>query len=314
MTAFACPKCRGPLPDAAIDAGACAACGFPLDGPLPALVARRSARPYLLGALAVLAACGACAALLPRSEPGSDRAPVVARAEPATPAPKREVAVAPLPRELVPVAPQPHEPNPAPVAKGAPEPPAKPGAVVVIDPLDARERHIDNAGAEVRVPDLRGEEELVLSGTARVLKVGSLHGRARVDASKLNVREVIVAGDLHGDAALTVSAPNGSVTVNGFVIGSAKLTVLAPGGTVLFAESARLDGGSAVTVTARAVTVRGPMLGGTQLGATLTSGGALKLNTLEGGATVTYRKEKPTDPAPAVEPGTVRGGARVVAE
>jgi hypothetical protein len=111
-----------------------------------------------------------------------------------------------------------------------------------------------------------------------------------------------------------VSAPNGRVSVNGFVIGSAKLTVLAPGGAVLLAESSRLDGGSTVTVTAKELTVRGPMLGGTKLSATLTSGGALKLTTLEGGATATYRKEKPSDPAPVVERGDVRGGAKVIAE
>jgi len=244
----------------------------------------------------------------------------VARAEPRAPAPKPEVAVAPPPHEppAKPVAPPADpkpEPKPEPQPQPKPEPPAaKPGAVVHIDPLDAPKRHIDIADAEVRVPDLHGEHQIVLSGTARVLKLGSLHGRVRVDASKLNVQEVIVAGDLHGDAQLVVSAPSGRVTVNGFVIGSAKLTVLAPGGAVLLAESARLDGGSTVTVTAKELTVRGPMLGGTKLSATLTSGGALKLATLEGGATATYRKANAADPPPTIDRGDVRGGAKVIAE
>lgn len=312
MTAFACPKCRGALPDSAIDAGACAACGFPLDGPLPVL-APRSSRPLAFGALALLAAGAGAFALIRSPKPEPERYPEVARVSPAPRPPQPEVA--PLPHEPIAKPTDTIEPKPQPKPQPKPELPApKPGAVILIDPFDAPKRHIDVADAEVRVPDLHGEHEIVLSGKARVLKLGSLHGRVRLDASKLNVQEVIVAGDLHGDAQLVVSAPNGRVTVNGFVIGSAKLTVLAPGGAVLFAESARLDAGSTVTATAKDLTVRGPMLGGTKLSATLTSGGALKLTTLEGGATVTYRKEKPTDPAPAVDRGDVRGGAKVIAE
>jgi hypothetical protein len=317
MTAFACPKCRGALPDSALDAGSCATCGFPLDGPLPVLAPPRNARPLALGALAVLA-LGAGAYALFRA-PTPEREPEVARVEPRAPAAKHEVAVAPHPHEppakpvdVIEPKPQP-KPEPKPEPKVEP-PAAKPGAVVLIDPFDAPKRHIDIADAEVRVPDLHGEHQIVLSGKARVLNLGSLHGRVSVDASKLDVREVQISGDLHGDAQLVVSAPNGRVSVNGFVIGSAKLTVLAPGGAVLLAESSRLDGGSTVTVTAKELTVRGPMLGGTKLSATLTSGGALKLTTLEGGATATYRKEKPSDPAPVVERGDVRGGAKVIAE
>jgi hypothetical protein len=318
MTAFACPKCRGALPDAALDAGSCSACGFPLDGPLPALAPPRSARPFVFGALALLIACAAGFAIFAPRADEPQPAVEVARAEPRAPVAKPEVAVAPMPHEPrakpVAIAPQP-EPKIEPKIEAKIEPkPVKPGAVIQIDPFDAPKRHIEIADAEVRVPDLHGEHEIVLTGKARVLKLGSLHGRVRVDASKLDVREVVIAGDLHGDAQLVVSAPNGTVTVSGFVIGSAKLTVLAPGGAVLFAESARLDGGSTVTVTAKALTVRGPMLGGTKLSATLTTGGALKLTTLEGGATATYRKEKPSDPPLTVDAGDARGGAKVVAE
>lgn len=316
MTAFACPKCRGALPDSAIDAGACAACGFPLDGPLPVL-APRSARPLVFGALSLLVAGVGAFAFYRTPTPETDTLPEVAHVSPAPRPPLPEVA--PLPHEpsakpVDVIDPKP-EPKPEPKPQPKPElPAAKPGAVVLIDPFDAPKRHIDIADAEVRVPDLHGEHEIVLSGKARVLKLGSVGGRVRIDAHKLDVREVHIAGDLQGDAVLVVSAPNGRATVSGFVAGSAKLTVLAPGGAVLFAESSRLDAGSTATVTAKELTVRGPMLGGTKLSATLTSGGALKLTTLEGGATVTYRKEKPTDPAPAVDRGDVRGGAKVIAE
>jgi hypothetical protein len=316
MTAFACPKCRGALPDSAIDAGACTACGFPLEGALP-LLAPRSPRPLAFGALAVLAAGAVAFAFFQPQTPESKTNPEVARVSPAPRPPKPEVAPHPheppaKPVDVIEPKPQP-KPEPKPEPKVEP-PAAKPGAVVLIDPFDAPKRHIDIADAEVRVPDLHGEHQIVLRGKARVLNLGSLHGRVSVDASKLDVREVQISGDLHGDAQLMVSAPNGRVSVNGFVIGSAKLTVLAPGGAVLLAESSRLDGGSTVTVTAKELTVRGPMLGGTKLSATLTSGGALKLTTLEGGATATYRKEKPSDPAPVVERGDVRGGAKVIAE
>ena len=265
----------------------------------------------------MLAAGAIAFAFFQTRTPESKANPEVARVSPAPRPPKPEVAPPPHEPASKPADVSEPKPEPRPELKPQPKPelPApKPGPVVQIDPFDAPKRHIDIADAEVRVPDLHGEHEIVLSGKARVLKLGSLHGRVRVDAHKLDVREVHISGDLHGDAVLVVSAPNGRVIVAGFVIGSAKLTVLAPGGAVLFAESSRLDGGSTVTVTAKELTVRGPMLGGTKLSATLTSGGTLKLTTLEGGATVTYRKEKPTDPAPTVDRGDVRGGAKVIAE
>lgn len=311
MTAFACPKCRGALPDSALDAGACPACGFALDGPLPVLAPRRAARWYALGALAVLTAGALAFAFYPASAPEQERAPEVARAEPRVPAPRPEVAVAPLPHEPVRAVPA----DPAPKAEPKPEPqPVKAGPVIHIDPFDARKRLIDDATAEVRVPDVRGEHEIVLTGTARVLRLGSVGGRVRIDASNLTVREVHITGDLNGDAVVLVRAPNGRVSVTGFVGGSAKLTADAPGGAVLFAASARLDGGSVVTATAKELTAVGHFIGGTKLNVTLTRGGALKLTVLDGGATVTYRKANSSDPAPTVDPGDVRGGAKVVAE
>lgn len=315
MTAFACPKCRGALPDSALDAGACPACGFALDGPLPVLAPRRAARWYALGALAVLTAGALAFAFYPASAPEQERVSEVARAEPRAPAPRPEVAVAPLPHEPVRAVSNDPAPKIAPKPEPNPEPqPVKAGPVIHIDPFDARKRHIDDATAEVRVPDVRGEHEIVLTGTARVLRLGSVGGRVRIDASNLTVREVHITGDLNGDAVVLVRAPNGRVSVTGFVGGSAKLTADAPGGAVLFVESARLDGGSLVTATAKELTARGHALGGTKLNVTLTSGGALKLTVLDGGATVTYRKANSSDSAPTVDPGDVRGGAKVVAE
>jgi hypothetical protein len=104
------------------------------------------------------------------------------------------------------------------------------------------------------------------------------------------------------------------VTVGGYVVGNAKLTVAAPGGEVVLASSGRLTGSSVVAITAKRVEAAGGVTGNARLHATLTAGGSLRLTTVEEAATVTYRKAAATDPPPAVERGTVRGGAKVIAE
>jgi hypothetical protein len=110
-------------------------------------------------------------------------------------------------------------------------------------------------------------------------------------------------------------APGGKVTIGGYVAGISKLTILAPDGEVTVSATAgRLTGSAVVTVTAKRVDVAGKMLGGSRLNVMFSTGGALKLASVEEGAVVTYRKGAAADPAVTVEKGIVRGGAKVVAE
>ncbi len=165
------------------------------------------------------------------------------------------------------------------------------------------------------LPDLRSEDRVTLTGKVHTLKIGSVNGKATLDASGLDAEEVIIGGDLNESAVVKLNAPKGKVTISGFVVGSAKLTINAPGGDVIVsANSGRLDNGSEVTVTAKRLDIRGPMLGGTKLSATLTAGGSLKFALMDGGATITYRKAAATDPALVVEKGKIRGGAKLIVE
>ena len=319
MTAFTCPKCRQAVSDVALDAGHCPACGFPLDGPLVINTPRRRSPGWLLavgGALVAATGVAGYAYLSP-------------------PAPRHETASAP-PGELPPVAvrhvaPFPHAPKPrdeqAPVkvpnekpSRPAVEPPKKGGArpvgvVMKIDPKIAPVRHFDNPDDTATLPDLNSGDRVTLTGKLRILRVGSVNGKGSINASELVAEEIVLHGDLNGDAVVTLNAPGGKVTVGGYVVGSAKLTVVAPGGEVLvLADSGLFAGGSTTKLTAKRFEAAGKLAGGAKLFVTLTAGGSIKIAAADEGATVTYKKAAASDPPLTVEKGAVRGGARVIEE
>lgn len=138
MTTLTCPKCRLGMSDAALDAGQCPACGFPLDGPLVLDVAAHRRSPALLVAVAgavVATGVASYAFLQPTDTPAADH-DITGTPDAGPPA----VAV----RH---VAPFPHLPKPpdAPDAKSTPEPrpvvelpkkagPRPIGVVMKIDP------------------------------------------------------------------------------------------------------------------------------------------------------------------------------------
>lgn len=322
MTPLKCPKCRQPMPEDALDAGQCPACGFPLDGPLVLDAGmQRSRLPLLALVCVLLAGAGAGVAGYFASGLSSFGAP--------QPAP--EVAAAPpsaVSTEKVTPPPQPAtkppEPKPAPPPKEpekppqpAPEPkkdaPRPVGVVMKVDPRIAPKRHFDNPDDTATLPDLNSNDRIVLTGRLRGLRIGSVHGKGSIDASGLVAEEITITGDLNGEAVVLLNAPNGKVTLGGYVAGAAKLTVTAPGGeVVVLASSGRLTGGAVTTVTAKRIDLAGKVLGGAKLHATLTAGGSLKFATVDEGATVTYRKAAPADPPLTVEKGAVGGGAKVV--
>jgi hypothetical protein len=236
---------------------------------------------------------------------------------------------------VVHIAPFPHEPKPLDLA-GTKELPSKeppgsgdviklPGPVVEVpkkdrrrpvavmmkvDPKIAPRRHFDNPDDIATLPDLNTGDRVVLTGKLRILRVHSVNGKGFLDASGLVAEEVEIRGDLNNQAQVIVNAPQGTVKVSGFAMGSAKLTVTAPGGTVLF--TSRLTGGSTTTITAKHLTTQAPLSGGTKVNVTLTTGGSLKITKAEEGATVTYRKSAASDPAPVIEKGEFRGGAKLM--
>jgi hypothetical protein len=336
MNDLTCPKCRQSIADAALDAGQCPRCGFPLDGPVVLGAARRT--PVLaLAAVGVLVAAGLAGgyAIYAAGETTSDDpAPEVAALEPGE-QPPEEVHVAPFPHEPKRAEtqdePRPQDngpakspaPKPEPVAPPVPvvvEPPKRDGprpipVVMKIDPRIQPKRHFDQPDDIAALPDLNSGDRVTITGRLRALRIGSVNGQATLDASGLVAEEIVISGDLTSDAVVKLSAPGGTVTIGGHVAGASRLTVIAPGGRVVVrAEGGRLFGTSVTTVTAKRLDFLGKMRGSARLSVTLTAGGSLKLTLTEEGATVTYRRAAPADPPLKVEKGVVRGGARVIAE
>ncbi|HEY1187813.1 MAG TPA: zinc ribbon domain-containing protein [Gemmata sp.] len=312
MTTLTCPKCRQPMPETALDEGHCPACGFPIDGPLVLGTGTGRSRVPLLALLSVLVAGTATAGYFTfgfTNPQPLERAPEVASAQPA---PEPAPTPAPEPKAPQPPAAPPNEnetPAPGP-NKDAPRPI---GVVMKVDPRIAPHRHFDRADDTAALADLDGRDHVVLTGRVRGLRIGSVNGKGSIDASGLEAEEITITGDLNNEAVVALHAPNGKVTLGGYIGGTAKLTVTAPGGeVVLLARSGRLTGSAVATVTAKRVEVAGQMFGTAKLRTTLTAGGSLKLTTLEEGATVTYKKAAATDPPLVVDKGTVRGRAKVI--
>jgi hypothetical protein len=183
-----------------------------------------------------------------------------------------------------------------------------------VDPKIAPKRHFDHPDDTAALPDLNSNDRVTLTGRVRALRLGSVNGKGSVDASGLVAEEVLITGDMSSDATVIVNAPSGKVTLNGWVAGSAKLTIRAPGGEVVLANSGRFTGGSTIVITARRLEAIGLLTGGTKVNVTFTTGGSLKLTRAEEGAIVTYKKNAANDPAPVIEKGDLRGGAKVVAQ
>ena len=326
MTTLTCPKCRQGLPDDALDAGQCHLCGFPLDGPvvLGAPDTRRRKRLALAvgGALLALVVVDLVVFNRVGSSPFKT-APEAAALPTAEPQPDTGVRhVAPFPHEpkkdaeTVPVDPptKGDEGRPVPIAVVPPkrDGPRPVGVVMKVDPKIAPQRHFDHPDDTAALPDLNSGDRVTLTGRVRVLRLGSVNGKGALDASGLVAEEVVITGDLNGEALVLVNAPNGKVTVGGYVIGAAKLTIVAPGGEVVVAHTGRVTGGATMTVTAKRLEVNCPLSGGAKVAVTLTAGGSLKLTRAEEGATVTYRRAAPTDPPPTIEKGELHGGAKVL--
>ncbi len=184
----------------------------------------------------------------------------------------------------------PPKPNPWVNAPPNVVPPRPPGPVVLIDPREVREKQIDNPRGTATIPDMAREDRLTLTGKVRLLKIGSVGGKAILDASGLEAEEIVITGDLNATAIVKLNAPNGKVTIGGHVTGSANLTVTAAGGDVILsAGSGKFDGGAEATVLAKRLEVKGLLSGSAKLIVTLTEGGSAAIGAVEDKAMVIYK-------------------------
>jgi hypothetical protein len=310
------------MTDDALDVGQCPACGFPLDGPVVLTTpGARGKRLFVAVILIAALASGGAAGYFFLDHDGSP-----------TPEQPPEFAAIPLPAlPITHIAPFPHEPkqqsvnvSPKPVDPPGPgdkqppvvipkkEGPRPIGVVMKVDPKIAAVRNFDHPDDTAALPDLNTNDRVVLTGRLRALRIGSVNGKGSVDASGLIVEEIVITGDLNNEAVLNLNAPNGKVTLGGFVYGSSKVTITAPGGEVVVAKSSRATGGAVLTVTAKRLEANGPLSGAAKVHMTLTAGGTIKYTLMEDGAIITYKKAAPNDPAPSIERGLTRGGARIV--
>ncbi len=233
MTTLTCPKCRQGMPETALDTGQCPACGFPLEGPVVLNEQQRQeSRPFpvLILSIAVgVLAIGTYAyfkrpEIPPRSLP--PERPL------ATPEPESAVAkhILPFtPSSLTNNAPRSERGahNPADpsddknaqertaVVEPRKEPPRPTGIVMKIDPKIAPKRDFDNPDDTATLPDLATGDRVTLTGKLRVLKIGSVNGKASIDATGLVAEEIVISGDLNGEAVVQLNAPNGKVTIGG---------------------------------------------------------------------------------------------------
>ncbi|QJX00512.1 hypothetical protein [Frigoriglobus tundricola] len=329
MTTLTCPKCRQQLPEDALDAGQCPLCGFPLDGPVVLAAAPTASgcgkwRPVTEVVATLLFAAAVAYWFLGRSEPTrSPHAPEVAALGPS----EVERQVAPFPHEpppqtipttQTPAEPRPdkpRDPDPTPVQPVV-EVPKKDGprpirVVMKVDPKITPLRHFDSPDDTAALPDLNSGDRVALTGRVRVLRLGSVNGTGRLDASGLVADEVIITGDLNGEAQVQVAAPNGQVTVGGYVTGASKLTIVAPGGVVRMAATGRVTDTATVTATAKRFEANGPLSGNAKVRVTLSARGSLKLVRAEESATVSYKRAADTDPPPTIDKGELRGAAKV---
>lgn len=290
MSPLACPTCRQFVSDEALDAGRCPYCGH--DGAMIATASPGGA--WLIATFAVVL-CGVALGaylLIPRPEPIRVRGrETAATGLPATPPPKQlppEPERAPPPRVALPKSPPALPAAGAPPKKNLPAP-AVVGPVQRIDPRAIREKRIDAPEGAVAISDMNREDHLTLRGTVRQLRIGSIGGRATLDASGLAAEEIIVTGDIHGRATVKLHAPDGTVTISGHVEGTARVIVDAPRGEVIVsAGSGKLDGEAQLTVIARNVAVRGVMAGNARLFVTLTGGGSVVSGPVQENASVIF--------------------------
>jgi hypothetical protein len=156
-----------------------------------------------------------------------------------------------------------------------------------IDPKEVREMQINDRDVIIMVADMNRTEHLTIKGRVGLLTIGTISGNARLDASGLVAREVIITGDVNQHAVVKLNTPRGRVSIRGHIEGSARVNVNAPDGEIVVAApSGKLDDDAELTVVARDADIQGRMAGRSRLVLTLTGGGRAAVGVVEENAVV----------------------------
>jgi hypothetical protein len=173
---------------------------------------------------------------------------------------------------------------------------------------------VDRPTGEYNTGRLAAGQRLRLVGTARRLTVEGLADGALLDATGLMVQEVFFLGRI-ADGSTARVRTDGGVLFKAAIDGRSQVSVEAwfvgfvtP--TTKTSPGSKIDGGSEVTIAARAVFFGGWIGGdGTRVDVTLGPPGGLRFATLDGTARLVYRTRGADDPPPNVSRGEVRGKA-----
>lgn len=249
----------------------------------------------------------------PPQPPEAPRPEPAARVPPAPAAPQARLPEqAPAPPETR--RPEPPPAPPAPVEARREAPPEAPRVTV-----RGNVRTIENPGGEYALEALNAGAQVRLRGKVKTLRIGPVNGESTLDASGLEVRQVILVGEINGGSTVKLEAQEGSVEFRGAVNGRSKVYVDAPGGTVTFLKApgagqagAAINGESKITIRAKDVDFQCPIGGSeTRVTVVLTRGGSLRFTEIGGRSRLLYRRAEQKDPEPLVSRGTIRGQAEV---
>ena len=138
-----------------------------------------------------------------------------------------------------------------------------------------------------------------------------------LDASELEVEDVIVFGKIDGGSRLRIGAVKKRVTFQAKIDGRSTVEVIAPTAIVMFLDTkgrevTGIAGGSVVRVTAHVMSFLGHIRGAdTVVTVTVARGGSVGFVEIDGAARFEYRKAAPADPDPVLSRGKVGAAATV---
>jgi hypothetical protein len=175
------------------------------------------------------------------------------------------------------------------------------------------EVRLDDPDGEFVVEQVASGKTLKLIGKVKRLKIVRVNGKATLDASQLEAREIVVEQGIFSEATVLLNAPNGFVEFRGPLNGRVKVTVNAPKGMVIFkANGGQITNEAHAHVTAATIECHDLIHGSNALlDATLTRGGRLQFKEAASGSVLQYRKAAWNDPEVQIIPGTLRDQAEM---
>jgi hypothetical protein len=166
---------------------------------------------------------------------------------------------------------------------------------------------LDAPDGEYIVDALRNGKTLKLVGKLQRLTVGEINDRAVLDATQLEVKEIILLGGILNNSQVKLNAPDGVVEIYGQLNGNVVVSVNAPGGSVTFAKGGIFNG-SRIEVKCRSLEfadrLEGPQ---TMVTAKMSTGAQVKFRTISNSAKLHVQKANPKDRPIEVIGGDVYG-------